>query len=138
MAYYSKVALILTKEADQQLKKKMAELVGQDAQDVQELFDAKDCTEKEKTTGQVLYAWANIRWYYDEPDTRFFYTFMQSLNRGQYKFVRSGEEFDDNEELGELRDVFHFYATRVVEFVWYIKDGSKRSPKMKIVNAPLW
>ena len=112
MGYYSKVGLVLTKEANIQLQKELEEISG----DVYELFNEwRDKFLTDEKTEAVLYYWEYMKWYGDECDWA--NDFLGKLEIDQYLFIRLGEDFEDIEENGAFDDnPFDLRATSKLEF----------------------
>ena len=68
--------------------------------------------------GVESYDWSGIKWYESYPEIAAIETFMDRLDNedmeDQYRFVRIGEESDDNEQRGHG---FEIYISRSIE--WY-------------------
>lgn len=112
MGYYSKVGLVLTKEANIKLQKELEEIKGEE----HELFNGwRDKFLTDEETGAVLYYWEAIKWYYEECD--WVNKFLDRTDSREYLFVRLGEDFDDLEEKGLFSDnPFDLRATAKLEF----------------------
>jgi len=112
MGYYSKVGLVLKKEANIKLQKELEEINGEP----HELFNGwRDKFLTDEKTGAVLYYWDAIKWYGDECDWA--NEFLEKLDSREYLFMRLGEDFDDLEEKGLFSDnPFDLRATGKLEF----------------------
>ena len=68
--------------------------------------------------GVESYDWDGIKWYNSYPEIRAIEEFMDRLDEedmdGEYRFVRTGEDTDDNETRGHG---FEIYISRTIE--WY-------------------
>jgi len=53
-----------------------------------------------ETDKATLYCWSDVKWYDSYPEVSFICNFISELDEDDYRFVRIGEEYDDNETCG--------------------------------------
>jgi hypothetical protein len=113
MGYYSKIGLILTKSANENL----IEAIKTESEYVQELIQNwPDHHKVNEETGDVLYARHSIKWYGDECE--FVDKFLKTLDSKDYHFMRLGEEYGDKEECGDHYDgSFNLIPSSVLEIM---------------------
>ena len=103
MGYRSQVVLAVSKEAYALLTTVIAR-----GGDVAELFDTQngyvEIQHNYEADDSVAYLWDSIKWYEDYPAIRAIENFMAQLENSEmeehYRFVRVGEDSNDNEERG--------------------------------------
>ena len=97
MGYYSDVALLLSREADGELRVALVKA----PEDVRQLF--KGCApEVDAKTGLRLRHWEHVRWEGDVAE--FVDSFLAALDGDQYRFLRLGERFGDLDDYGGIYD----------------------------------
>ena len=102
MGYYSEVALCLNKNAHDKMLEKLETQDEDTKTHVQDLL--KDA-QKFVFDGDTLYHWLWVKWYDYFPCVGFIEKVLGELPDDyeateQYKFMRVGEELEDNEERG--------------------------------------
>lgn len=117
MGYYSDVACVFTQEGYEKFK----EIFSKKIKEYWEDYPYKDTSSLDimennmldysaiSPDGFVLLEKKDEKWYYYEdseyfPDVRAFMTALSELDEDSYKYLRTGEEIGDDEELGELYD----------------------------------
>ena len=115
MGYRSQVVLAVSKEVMPQFMSTMAK--SPEAREM--CFAHADRLEKDYgEKGSMLFYWDHIKWYDSYEGIRAVCDFMdwaegESLEE-EFKFVRTGEEMDDNEQRGYAYE--EIYITRSIEF----------------------
>lgn len=115
MGYYSDVACVFTPEGYEKFKEIFSEKIKEywkdypykdtDHPDIMEnnMLNYSDIS----PDGFVLQEKTDKKWYEDSvyfPDVRAFMSALNELDDDSYKYLRMGENNDDNEELGGLYD----------------------------------
>lgn len=113
MGYYSDVACVFTQEGYEKFK----EIFSKKIKKYWEDYPYKDTSRLDimennmlnysmiSPEGFVLLEKKDEKWYEDSeyfPDVRAFMTALSELDEDSYKYLRTGEDIEDNEELGEL------------------------------------
>jgi len=99
MGYCYDTALTL----DQAAKKQLLDKLATASDELNELFgEACDCYAVDPKTKIVFYHWEYSKW--DEEETEFITSFLNSLDDHQYSYVRLGESNGDLEQWGDLED----------------------------------
>ena len=102
MGYYSDVALALKGRSLKQFKSKLAATTEKTRKDIMVLFDNPDkyLTEDDSE----CWFWKDVKWYTNwpeyYPDVDFVDKFLEEAEDEEFYFVRTGEEYDDNEIRG--------------------------------------
>tara|TARA_B100001250_G_scaffold40978_1_gene32470 strand:- start:1426 stop:1770 length:345 start_codon:yes stop_codon:yes gene_type:complete len=114
MGYRSEIVLVVGKEA---LPLFLTALSKQaDARSL--CYSHADKRVDDYEDGAVLFHWDHIKWYDSFKEVAAIEQFMDDCDSNDledhYRFVRSGEELDDNEVRGWGFD--HVYITRSVEY----------------------
>ena len=93
MGYRSEVSLELKKETNDLFQALYAQKFPEDI----EFLSSSIEKETDKAT---LYFWDHIKWYDTYPEVSFITKFISELDENDYRFVRLGEEYEDNETDG--------------------------------------
>ena len=97
MGYYSQVALLLSRDADGELRVALVKA----PEDVRQLFKGQP-PEVDAGSGIRLRHWEHVKW--QDEVAEFVDSFLAALNGYQYRFVRLGEAFGDLDDCGEIYD----------------------------------
>ena len=102
MGYKSRVAIVLKKEVNAQLKADIVMCVNGHQQKIMNFLKSAEIHTKEN--GDVLYSWDWMKWYDDYPVISFIKKFLERADDSTYHYIRLGEENDDMEERGHYWD----------------------------------
>jgi hypothetical protein len=73
-------------------------------EDIKDLLFQCANSQQHDETGAIVYYWEWIKWYPAYEDVGFVESFIRSLNREDYYFIRVGESADDTEQKGNFWD----------------------------------
>jgi hypothetical protein len=108
MGYRSDIAFELKKETNDLFQ---AIYAAKFPEDLSWLYDN---IQQESEDG-TLYCWECIKWYDSYPEVSFITKFISELDENDYRFVRIGEEHDDN-ETGGYSEVFNLNIHRSIHW----------------------
>ena len=119
MGYYSDVGLALTKTGVDFLQSRLAspEVSKELREEVNTLLDQAERHYTDASSGAEIWYWDWIKWYdsksYGFQDVCFIMDALDTLEDGNYRFIRIGEEYDDTEVMGGFwENPFDFELTR--------------------------
>ena len=93
MGYRSDVSLELKKEANDIFQALYAQEFPEDIEFLSSNIE-------KETDEATLYCWSDVKWYDTYPEVSFIGNFISELDENDYRFVRIGEEYEDNETGG--------------------------------------
>lgn len=106
MGYVSEVALALTRQGAETMRRKLAspEISQKAKESIQDFLDHADKCAKDKESGHEAWSWEYLKWYRDEPEyypeVDFIDKLMAELEEEDFRFIRIGEDYDDTEVRG--------------------------------------
>ena len=127
MGYYSQVALLLSREADGELRVALVKA----PEDVRQLFKGQP-PEVDAKTGLRLRHWEHVNW--QEEVAAFMDSFLASLDDDQYRFLRLGETFGDLDDSGGIYD--SPFGLEVVARIEFRKGGRQPARNTSVCHDP--
>ena len=105
MGYRSDIGLALKQSAAQRMQQKLNALDknSDTFSVVSNLFAFADKRE-DADSGAEVYLWDGLKWYEDFPDVEFIESLLTELDRGDFLFIRIGEELNDIDTRGSFWD----------------------------------
>lgn len=109
MGYRSQVVIALTKHAKDKLVVSFLRNGVTNTEDFTRYLEAED------DDGNVLFHWDWVKWYDGYPEVALWTNFLDELEWDDYRFVRLGEESNDNEDCGSL-EAFNINIIRSINW----------------------
>ena len=102
MGYRSEVCLCLNRKGNVMLAEKLQEADPETKKLVEELLSNAD--KHVTSTNYNIWYWPCIKWYEDDIDVAFIERLLQEIPENAFRFLRIGDDLDDNEERGAFWD----------------------------------
>lgn len=128
MGYYSDVCIAFTPKGYEEFKKEFNELYEELKENVEEFRKEHFKNEAEKINkpkyvaknGSVLLKYDNYKWYENDkntfPEIAAIMESLSNLDEADFLYLRSGEEYGDNDEMGSYYDnPFEISITKTIE-----------------------
>jgi len=119
MGYYSDAGLALSRRGIEKLEANLSIADSRIQEEVENLFKYADEHFEDSATGAKIWHWKDIKWYTGEPERfpeiNFLEEFIDELDDEDFRFIRIGEEYDDNETRGAFwEETFELRIMRCV------------------------
>lgn len=99
MGYRSQVGIALSKSAVERMNQKLAIVDEEMRSAVEGLLDSPD-SYKRADSGAEGFIWDSLKWYDEDPETKFFEELFREIDCTNYLFVRVGDSADDGDCTG--------------------------------------
>lgn len=123
MSYRSEVGLILTKDADKKLRKRISNLKNKEEKTLVRDLLAFLHRDESKESQQVFYHHDSIKWYGNDHAVLYIEDFLDTISEDDYLFCRVGEDLRDIEERGYMTD--NHWSLSVVRSVAFIPEKAE-------------